>query len=303
MGLFSTSQFRARLVKLGLTTDPDTVLQVVAHLSRNGSQYALHQADPPIVSKATARKIKRLLDGGRLGFLTDLVLTENQLPRVFPVIGETEEDRLSRERTEGEEQAKEIKEYMTEPDPRISYFLQGGEKRDPFRHARLESVKRAEEVMPESEWSVDGLERSGVPEGRVIDILIEYDALRIKRISAEIESDPPPERWMMDFPGVDRYIALHYLVAFQQRCPNAPFAMVSIAAELCAKGILGFNNRYVAAGEDIIRYAIWRGEEYRQAYFKSLERYYGTKRALSRFRAQVQAAIDFNSNDTGIEEG
>ena len=64
-----------------------------------------------------------------------------------------------------------------------------------------------------------------------------------------------------------------------------------MAADLCAKGILGQNNRYTSAGEDLLRYEAWRGAEYQRTYFKALERYYGTKRALERFRTQVQAAI------------
>lgn len=299
MGQLPALSAKDRLAQLGLRTDPATVRSVVSHLSQRKSQYALYKGTVAVVSKVTARKIKRLWEEGKLSFLLDLPLAEKTIRQVFPLLAETDEQRRAREESEEQENIREEIEALKVPGARATDWD------DPFRFARLKLVRGAEQLVLEAEWSIAGLEVAGVPQSQVLGLLLEYDALHIKRIVAEIHRSPPSEEWMMDFPGIDRYMALHYLVDFQRRHPGAPFEVVSIAADLCAKGILVQNNRYISAGEDLLRYEAWRGPEYQRAYFKALERYYGSTRALERFRAKVQAAMGVAEkqrvNDQGQE--
>ena len=149
------------------------------------------------MSKVTARKIKKLLEEGKLSFLLDLPLAEKSIQQVFPALGETEKERRARETTEEEEHIREAIDALKVPGPRET------DRKDPFRVARLEAVQEAENLVPLAEWSIAGLEAAGVPESEVLGLLLECDALRIKRIVAAIGEYPHSEEWMMDFPGID----------------------------------------------------------------------------------------------------
>ncbi len=74
---------------------------------------------------------------------------------------------------------------------------------------------------------------------------------------------------MHDFQGIDRYVALHYLVQFAADHEQAPYALLERAATLAAKGILGLDNRLRAAGFNLIRYEVWRGQDYLDAYLEA----------------------------------
>jgi hypothetical protein len=56
------------------------------------------------------------------------------------------------------------------------------------------------------------------------------------------------------------------------------------------------NNRYLMAGEDIIRYEVWRGADYFDAYTASLKRLYRNKRASARLMTQIQDALSVVEN-------
>ena len=218
MGKLSEGFAKDRLFVLGLRKDPETVSSVVAHLSQGKSQYALYKGTYSVVSKVTARKITRLWKEGKLSFLLDLSQAEKSIRQAFPVLGETDEERRARVATEEEERMRETIASLKVPGPRATDW------EDPFRFDRLEAVREAEKLVPQEEWSIAGLEAAGVPQGEVLRLLLEYDALRTKREGAQIGTDPRSEDvWRKDFPGIDRYMALHYSVDFQRRYPRAPF--------------------------------------------------------------------------------
>jgi hypothetical protein len=62
---------RKRLRGLGLRTSPEVIREAEQRIRNGESVYKLHTGDPPLLAKATARKIKGLLDGNKLGFLFD----------------------------------------------------------------------------------------------------------------------------------------------------------------------------------------------------------------------------------------
>ena len=97
---------------------------------------------------------------------------------------------------------------------------------------------------------------------------------------------------MHDFRGIDRYVALHYLVQFAVDHEQAPYALLERAATLTAKGKLELDNRLEKAGENLVRYEVWRGQDYLDAYFEATKRYYGTKRQRDRLDAEVKALLD-----------
>ena len=100
-----------------------------------------------------------------------------------------------------------------------------------------------------------------------------------------------PKRWIKDFRGIDRYVALHYLVLFTEMYQDASFSLLERAATLLAKGFLELDNRLKNAGENLERYEVWRGPEYLQAYVDATKRYFGTKGQRDRFEKETRSLI------------
>jgi intergrase/recombinase len=65
------------------------------------------------------------------------------------------------------------------------------------------------------------------------------------------------------------------------------------AAILKSKGLLELDMRLRAAGEDIVRYEVWRLEpEYMKAYLTAIKRYYGTKRQQEKWETELRVLLD-----------
>ena len=68
----TSSEVRARLTGLRLRSRVDTVREVVGRLKGGESAYSLYGGSDAIVAKATALKIRDLLNQGKLSFLPDV---------------------------------------------------------------------------------------------------------------------------------------------------------------------------------------------------------------------------------------
>ena len=149
--------------------------------------------------------------------------------------------------------------------------------------------KEIAKKLPHIDWTYAGLEKAGVPQQLILNILYEFDQLDIWHGSnAEEDMISVSKRGISGFKGLERYVSLHYLVSFCESNTEAPFELLEIAAALTAKGILGLNNGLKAKGCDIVRYQIWRGHSHVEAYFKSLQRFRGTKRQKERLMEQLE---------------
>jgi len=220
------------------------------------------------------------MNQGQLDFL--IQYAEEAVNQAWPVSGETQEQRQTRTQKQESEDASEIAESLSNlAIPR----------EDPTGYHRLKVIRE----LPQLEWNIQELEAASIPKDRAPRLLAEYDTLKFKSISATINvNGNGEESYIADFAEYERYIMLHCLYDFARQGTNrgAPFSLIEKAAELCAKGIVDIDNRLIAAGEDIIRYEIWRGDEHLKAYFDSHERYYGTKRRRENFRERITAIID-----------
>jgi len=75
------------------------------------------------------------------------------------------------------------------------------------------------------------------------------------------------------------------------RAFQASFSLLERAATLLAKGLLELDNRLKNAGENLVRYEVWRGPEYLQAYVDATKRYFGTKGQRDRFEKETRSLI------------
>ena len=137
-------------------------------------------------------------------------------------------------------------------------------------------------------WDIGHLKGIGIPEDNALDMLKSYDTLKKARQILNTTR--------LDLRGFNRYVLLHYTVVFKTRYPSASFPYVQVAAGIYTRGVLSGTESLLSAGEDILRYEIWEGPKYKQAYEEALRRYKRTPRALTQLREQIEQLFV----DTGI---
>ena len=178
------------------------------------------------------------------------------------------------------------------------------DEEDGFLLYSLEIVKNAEESVTQGRWCVESLEEAGIPGDKVLSMLSEYDFLRVRRLRSE-SSNVYSARYLLDFDGIDRYLELHYIVIFALSYAKAPFSYVECAARLYAKGLLGLDESLSISGENMLRYSVWRGGKYKEAYVRSLDGFHKTNVSKKRLRSWVNSiiqSVDTNSEHRGEDE-
>ena len=278
-----------RLSRLGLRTPEENVRKAVRRLEAGASQYSIYMEPDPQrtdgrgwISKATLEKIKKLWAEGELDFLLLEVDPTDFIDAVYPFTSESYEERT--ERVSARE-ASDTREVLEAP---INNLAKDPGSLDDLGIHRLKVI----DALPSIFWTIKGLEDSNITSDRALSLLSEYDELHVKRVSATVmEYGEEPKRWVEDFRGIDRYVALHYLVSFTETYQHAPLSLLERAATLLAKGLLELDNRLKNAGENLVRYEVWRGPEYLQAYVDATKRYFGTKGQRDRFEKETRALI------------
>ena len=270
---------KEELRKLRITIDPSVVMEIIRHLQAGGSQHALQKIknNGPIASSHTVLKVKRNLEEGRLGFLVNpeesakLVMDKMQAP-------------------EWEELQAEIDHLETGPVDWASLMdLSGGIWRQ-----RL--VAEAAEVLGDQwQWSVGNLENIGLTEDTALEILEEYDELEAARSSSQWSthstSRPELRTYLRKFRGFERYLSILYLVILMKRYPEPLLKYAKPASYLYATGLVAGNVSMSTYGENILRYAIWKGEKHREAYNTSLRPYRKTPKARARLETEIDALL------------
>ena len=278
-----------RLHQLRLRTPEENVRKAVRRLEAGDSQYSIYREPDPQhtdrkgwISKATLEKIKKLWTKGELDFLLLEVDPTEFIDAVYPLTMESHEERTDRVSARERSDTPEVLEAS-----RSNPSTDLGSLDDLGIH-RLAVI----DALPSISWSIKGLEEANIPRDRALSLLSEYDELDIKRVSSVVtEYGEEPKRWIKDFRGIDRYVALHYLVLFTEMYQDASFSLLERAATLLAKGLLELDNRLKNAGENLVRYEVWRGPEYLQAYVDATKRDFGTKGQRDRFEKETRALI------------
>ena len=76
-----------------------------------------------------------------------------------------------------------------------------------------------------------------------------------------------------------------------QNYPNNPPDHYATATSLYTRGVIASDDSIKTAGEDILRYAISRGGEYRKAYDESLKQYKRTPKRDRELRDQIDQLL------------
>ena len=278
-----------RLYQLRLRPPEENVRKAVRRLEAGDSQYSIYREPDPQrtdkkgwISKATLEKIKKLWTKGELDFLLLEVDPTEFIDAVYPLTMESHGGQIERVSAREESDRQEVLEVWGSNLPMDLGSL------DDLGIHRLAVI----DALPSISWSIKGLEEANIPSDRALILLSEYDELDIKRVSSVVtEYGEEPKRWIKDFRGIDRYVALHYLVLFTEMYQDASFSLLERAATLLAKGLLELDNRLKNAGENLVRYEVWRGPEYLQAYVDATKRYFGTKGQRDRFEKETRALI------------
>ena len=256
---------KQQLKKVGLTrVPPERIITIVNHMKAGRPMYALHHAAEgfhAFTSQRTVVKIKKLWEARKLDFLLDHEdgMDGHVMDQMATDAGHDQEENLD-----------------LQPPTSIS-------------SQRLMAVLEAEGWMTEGwMWDIGHLMGIGIPEDNALDMLKSYDTLKKAREMANTTR--------LDFRGFDRYVLLHYTVVFKTRYPSASFPYVQVAAGIYTRGLLSRTESLSSAGEDILRYEIWQGDKYRQAYEDALRRYKRTPRALAKLREQIDQLLEGQRN-------
>jgi len=143
--------------------------------------------------------------------------------------------------------------------------------------------------LPEVEWDVGTLKACGFETEQALSLLLQHDELEQRRAG-----------WKSS--DLRKYAEYHLLVDFmrrhQDRTYRPPLDFARLAAEAKAAGIVDNNRSLRQIGENIIRYQVWHGGQYRAAFEQAQ---IVTTRSARALKARYGHRIDYFI-DGGIGE-
>ena len=226
----ATTKLRA----LGITIPVEIVREAVQRLRNGESIYKLHSlrsGNVHLVARATARKIKKLLDEGKLGFLFEVQ------PELEAITSAT------RVAAEG----------PTRPMP--PYDLATPDGFEARRKALLND-------LPDVDWDIESLERIGIPLEEALDLLIEHDDIEARQAYWTRYN-------MLRF--LELHLLVSFCGEQAKKTNRAPYEFIEVAAFTGAKGEIDYNPFLVLLSKNILKYQVWRGhrflESFQQAQF------------------------------------
>jgi hypothetical protein len=282
---------KKELLRLGLRVKPYIVKQCVNRLKNGESAYQLYSpgAKDPIVSQRVAEKLKRMYGEGKLNFLVE----ENELALNALV--------------------ESGNKYVVSPlgnifehfDPLKHFRETLSAMLDPFQISRYRIIQEAEELVSHTtSWTLKHLMSLGMTNTEALDTLMDYDEMRITRLSSEFEiqkDNEEPQKRIRKFPQLQRYLTLLYKVHYMGAYPEAPPNWAGVACALHVKGELSHANHLKEAGKDIFRYEVWGSEKNLEAYFKSLKRLRRTTQSHQKFVQELDDLFNSRTLWEGID--
>ena len=220
------------LKALGFRVDLDMVVSAVQRFQNGDSLYSIYTEKPHFLSKVTARKIRDMFNNGKLGFILDLV---EPSPLLTSVIDDA--DALTMEESC-------LPANMDAPQRRKRLS-------DRFHEIR--------QRLPDVRWNIGDLENSGLPADVGLQLLAERDIL-LHRLYRDAD---------LSHKTVERFVALHYIAMYYLESESAAYEFIVLAATTYAKGLIDGNLFLMNAGEGIVRYQVWRGPEFLNAFVQA----------------------------------
>jgi hypothetical protein len=144
--------------------------------------------------------------------------------------------------------------------------------------------------LPEVEWDVGTLKACGFETEQALSLLLQHDELEQRRAG-----------WKSS--DLRKYAEYHLLVDFmrrhQDRTYRPPLDFARLAAEAKAAGIVDNNRALRQIGENIIRYQVWHGGQYRVAFEQAQTVTTRSARALkARYGHRIDYFIDGGIGET-----
>ena len=205
-------------------------------------------------------------------------------------------------------------------------------KGDNLSRDRLETMLDLEQQIPDDKWNVQYLQSIGFSEDESLEILTSRDSIYLYRQNAQVvtttynfddydtrvamgiktpsiskATPQEPVKHLANFIGFNTYVELYYRVKFQAmnqqtamppktQDSSIPRAYTKVATTLITKGLFD-DELLVRTGEAIVRYAIWRGEKYLQAFKDSLRVWKDTEQEHKRYMNSVIKMIELEGKN------
>jgi hypothetical protein len=103
---------KQQLLDLKIRTDPPVVREVVRRLSRGQSLYSLYNAKPPVLAQSTAVSLKKKYNNGQLEFVLQEIEASEMIDRIYPFVGESQDERIGRVKVQLEDDTQEVTEKL-----------------------------------------------------------------------------------------------------------------------------------------------------------------------------------------------
>ena len=114
--------------------------------------------------------------------------------------------------------------------------------------------------LPDVDWSIGALKECGIETGVALSLMLQHDELEQRKGQWK----PADLRKY-----VEAQLLVDFLMRHQDRLHRPPLAFAQLAAEAKAAGIVDNNRALREIGENIIRYQVWHGGPYREAFQKA----------------------------------
>ena len=142
-------------------------------------------------------------------------------------------------------------------------------------------------------------------------LLKEYDAISPDRISAHIYRSEDRNDRLVNFRRFRRFLFMHYQMHYRTGYPPAPPAVthpappfvIELACDLRVRGEIDSDRHLVIAGDGMMRYSIWEGEENLEAFYQSLTYIKRRKTAHRRFVALLDEELRSGHIFSGVQNG
>ena len=111
--------------------------------------------------------------------------------------------------------------------------------------------------LPEVEWDVGALRAGGLETEQALSLMLQHDELEQRKA----EWKPADLRKY-----VEDHLLVDYLLRYRDRLQKPPMWAAKLAAQAKAEGMVDNNRVLREIGDNVIRYQVWHGGPYREAF-------------------------------------
>ena len=111
--------------------------------------------------------------------------------------------------------------------------------------------------LPEVEWDVGALRAGGLETEQALSLMLQHDELEQRKA----EWKPADLRKY-----VEDHLLVDYLLRYRDRLQKPPVWAAKLAAQAKAEGMVDNNRVLREIGDNVIRYQVWHGGRYREAF-------------------------------------